>query len=786
MKAAPSNDSAAGSRWAVWRRRMRRWTVRGVVAALVMVAASWIGYLLLPEAGLYPDGVEFSQVVEDKNGDVVHIALAPDGRYRVRCELDDISDELVKATLFHEDKHFYKHPGVNPASLVRAAWGMVSGERLGGGSTITMQLARMRFGLETTSISGKFVQIVRALQLERHHGKRDILEAYFNQAPYGGNVEGVSAASLIWCGVPVAELGMREAVALSVIPQSPARRCPSSSKANLELAAAQFRLWRRMAAVDGRRVDPLDSEFVLRPAAGVPRHVPHLARRLMSRSPSSDRIRSTIDLHQQRVLEESVAAYIERHNSVGIRNACALLVHAPTREVRAYIGSAEFRNAEILGQVDGVVARRSPGSALKPFVYGLAVQRGLIHPASLVRDARRSFGDYNPENFDRGFIGPIPAGDALYHSRNIPAVSLAARLGDGTFYSFLRSAHVALPEDAEHYGLSLPLGGGEVSMEELGELYAMLASDGVPRDLVIERDLAARESIDFDPLLTQEVCFVTRQMLKPRDYDVLADNAEVRWKTGTSHGFRDAWSVGILGDYVLLVWIGNFDGSGNPAFVARNSSAPLMFQALARLDLRASGDYAPDGVKKIDLCAISGQLPTPHCVNYQRGWFIPGVSSIAPCSVHREVLIDPDSGLRVAYDDGKRSLIREIHEFWPADMLGLFRAAGLPRRVAPPFEPSEEMLSTAQASQAPVILSPHASLIYTIRLSDPERSKLPLRVDAAPDSSKVFWFIGTSFVGTSKPGEALFWPAKVGEWTAHAIDDRGRSSSSSFRVDVVE
>ncbi|QQL44503.1 penicillin-binding protein 1C [Sulfuriroseicoccus oceanibius] len=752
--------------------------------SVIVLIASAVGYWLLPEDTLYPQGLTFSPVLEDRNGEVIHIALAADGRYRVRCGVEEISEELVEATLFHEDRQFRDHPGVNPVSLMRATWGVISGQRLGGGSTVTMQLARMRYGIETTSVSGKLHQMVRALQMERHHSKDEILEAYFNLAPYGGNVEGVAAASLIWCGVDPGELNERDAVALSVIPQSPSRRCPSALRDNEQLAAAQYRLRQRLAAEDGRRVDPLDEHYVLRPSGGVVREVPHLARRLLSGR--CGRVRSTVDVNFQRTLEAAINGYIERHRDVGITNACALLVHAPSREVRAYVGSADFGNDGIAGQVDGVMARRSPGSALKPFVYGLAVERGLIHPATLLRDARRSFGEYNPENFDRGFVGPVAAADALYHSRNIPAVSLAAQLGEETFYHFLRRAGVALPEDAEHYGLSLPLGGGEVTMEELGALYAMLATDGVARALVLQQDGASSSGNDEVVMWSPQAGFLTRQMLKARDYDVLADNPEVRWKTGTSHGFRDAWSAGIFGDYVLIVWIGNFDGSGNPAFVARESSAPLMFDALARLNLPAASDPVPEGVKRIPMCAVSGQLPTPHCPSHQDEWFIPGVSSIAPCGVHREVLIDLESGLRVAYDDGKRELAREVYEFWPADLLGLFRAAGLPRRTPPPFEPSAAAMATADSAASPVILSPQPAYVYTLRLSDPERSRIPLRVDAAPDSSTVYWFVGGSFIGSSPVGEPMLWQAHAGEWSVHAIDDRGRSASTVFSVEVVE
>ncbi len=641
----------------------------------------------------------------------------------------------------------------------------------------------MRFGLETTSIPGKLVQMFYALQLERHYTKEQILEAYFTLAPYGGNVEGANAAAMVWCGKECVDLTPREAVALAVIPQSPSTRQPRRNGDNPSLARAQFRLWRRLSEADGRRVDPLDAEFSIRAHERVPRGVPHLARRVLTEHPNSERVVTTIDSRRQGEIEQAINDYVARHRELGITNACALLVHAPTREVRAYVGSAEFLGAEIHGQVDGVTARRSPGSALKPFVYALAVDRGLIHGRTLVRDARRSFGDYNPENFDRGFVGPIAAADALYASRNIPAVSLAAQLGDHEFYDFLKRCGIRLPEDSEHYGLSLPLGGGEVSMEEMGQLYAMLATDGRPLPLRFSGDEAKGEAIE--PVLSPAACFVVRDMLRPREYDLLADDPEVHWKTGTSHGFRDGWAAAVYGDYVLIVWVGNFDGKGNPAFVARESAGPLLFEMLGMMRLPTPPDTPPMGVKRLNLCAVSGALPGKHCSHIEQGWFLPGVSPIEPCTVHREVLIDVATGRRVMDDDGTHELRREVFEFWPSDMLELFRLAGLPRRQPPEMASTGASLLAADRSHAPLIVSPQQSVVYSVDGRDGGRKRVPLRVDASPGVSKVFWFVDDRFVGASAPEDVCFWQADPGEWVVQVVDDLGRSNSTQVTVESV-
>ncbi len=695
---------------------------------------------------------------------------------------------MIAATLTLEDRHFYDHPGVNPLSLLRAAWGVVSRSSRGGGSTITMQLARLRYGLHTRSPWGKLVQMFRAVQMERHHGKDALLEAYLNQAPYGGNVEGVGAASLLWCGRPAAELTMREAVALSVLPQSPTTRRPRAAGGNPALAAAQHRLWERLRTERGLPADPLDASFTLHALQPPPREAPHLARRLFAEKPVLDRVSSgvpvqcALEVERQRKVEHALNDYVERKREVGITNACALLVHAPSREVLAYVGSSQFLDSTIQGQVDGVMARRSPGSALKPFIYALAMQQGLIHPHTLLRDRRMAFGSYNPENFDRHFSGPISSQDALYHSRNIPAVSLAQRLAAPGLYGFLKEAGVALPRPAEHYGLALPLGGGEVSMEELAELYALLASDGCARRL---QHLPGQPKADAKPLLSNEARYLTREMIRTREGEPALDDPAVTWKTGTSHGFRDAWAAGMRGDYVLVVWIGNFNGKANPAFIARECAAPLLFEVFRHLRLPVRRTSPPIGVSQVELCAVSGQLPTPHCQHRVQGGFIPGVSPITPCDIHREVLLDPASGLRLARDDGRPGLQRETYEFWPPDMLEMFKIAGVPRKTPPPLEPSAESLAAADAALGPKIVSPRPALVYTLQASDAARQSIPLRADTAPGVSRVFWFAGPRFLGASEPTSAVMWPASAGKWRVHVLDDHGRSAAVEVKVEMV-
>ena len=319
----------------------------------------------------------------------------------------------------------------------------------------------------------------------------------------------------------------------------------------------------------------------------------------------------------------------------------------------------------------------------------MALDEGLIHPMTLLEDAPRRYAAYAPENFDRGFMGPVFARDALIHSRNVPAATLLEELDVQRFRDWLETAGVDELMSAEHYGLALALGGSEMTMEELVRLYAVLASGGVRRDLAVTPgggDASPRR------LLSAEASFLVLDMLRdvPRPDSLLRSGAArqpIAWKTGTSFGFRDAWSVGVGGPYVLAVWVGNFDGSPNPAFVGRDAAAPLFFAIADSLRIPAPSDRPPAGLnlRRVEVCASTGDLPGPHCPRTTRSWFIPGVSPIKESSVYRAVCIDPSTGLRSCREDVEA--VQEVYEFWPSNLQAVFRRAGVSIRPPPPWSP---------------------------------------------------------------------------------------------------
>ena len=747
-----------------------------------------------------------STAVYDANGRLLRLVLADDQRYRLWLPLQEMPQTLRDAVLLHEDAWFYRHPGVNPASLLRAAWTTYAGggARVGG-STITMQLARLRWRLQTRTPGGKLVQIARALQLEASYSKDDILEAYLNLAPYGGNIEGVGAASLIYFDKPAAALTLPEALTLAVMPQAPTRRGRlrrdaerGDSYAGAGLAAARARLyarWKTKHASDAAQDASMALPITLRTPRGLPFAAPHFVEQVLGERflhpQAGPRIDTTLDLRLQRLLESRVRSHIQRARARGVRNAVAMLVDTRDMGVRALVGSANYFDDSLHGQVNGAAGKRSPGSTLKPFIYALALDQGVLHPATVLRDVPSAFGPYTPENFDGRFLGPVTAADALVRSRNIPAVTVAAQLQQPGFYQFLRDAGIARMASEGHYGLALVLGGGEVTMEELARLYAMLGNDGLLKPLRLRKEDAQAGGT---ALLSAEAAYIVRDMLRrgPRpDAHATSGLREqpIAWKTGTSWGFRDAWSVGVVGPYVLAVWLGNFDGAPNPALVGVDMAAPLFFSIVdglraARVDLAEPPRRWPLNLKRVEVCRASGDLPNAWCPQRGWTWFIPGKSPIRTSTVHRAIAVDSVTGQAACGPFDPARMRMQVFEFWPSDLMQAFAQAGIPRR-APPVNADCADVADVGVGDAPRIQSPLRATRYLLRLSRPRESAIELRATLDADVSRAFWFAGNSYIATTTRGGSAQWiPEREGRFKLSVVDDHGRVDARNVEIAV--
>jgi len=768
--------------------------IRIRIAAMALLAL----ILLLAAIRLVPHQplsthVPQSRAVYARGGELLRVTLADDEQIRLWTPLSAISPLAVNAALLYEDRWFRFHPGVNPLSLARAVRSIFSGGRRVGGSTITMQLARRLYDIDSRQATGKLKQVCAALWLEARYSKNDLLEAYLNLVPYGGNVEGIGAASLVHFGKSPDRLSLPEALSLTLLPQNPNQRMqalragPRAPEFVRKREALGRRLLERWPSAGDARLLGLG---VTTRNNDLPFLAPHFTDQMLTDIAASSTVKTTLDLPLQRLLERQLHRFVEAQHRVGVDNAAAILVDTRDMGVRAVVGSADFFDDGIFGQVNGTHARRSPGSVLKPFVYALGMEQGVIHPHTVLRDAPVAFSAYSPENFDGRYAGPLSATDALVRSRNIPALMVAAKLDRPTYYQFLVGAGVDLPQPESYYGLGLVLGTGEVSMEEVAMLYAALANRGMLRPLRRHAGDAAAAPVR---ILSEDASWLVLDMLaqNPRPASPHLPTTDARmplpWKTGTSWGFRDAWSAGIIGPYVLVVWVGDFAGRSNPEFVGIKTAAPLFFSTVDALaaherSLAAPISPRPKGVVKVEVCSDSGMLPGKDCPHRRPTWFIAGRSPTVTCDIHRAFDIDTTTGRRVCEKRAHGSVRREVFEVWPTDMLKLWNSAGLPRKTPPPAAPGCEAEQDVPGAP-PRITSPLNGVAYTLRPGKGNET-LAFLAETDGDAHEVFWYVGKRFAGKAPSGRPWLWKMEPGTFVVRAVDDRGRSDAQTLRVEV--
>jgi len=590
----------------VGRRAFRRAGIVVGLAALCVVAtfAAWVislGPLPLAQAR------QVSTTIVDRNGKLLRAYAMADGRWRLPVDArSEVDPGYLKLLLAYEDRRFRSHSGIDPLALGRAALQLVSrGHIVSGGSTITMQLARLLEPRRQRSLSAKLHQMVRALEIERQLTKDQILDLYLTLAPYGGNLEGIRAASIAYFGKEPKRLSTAEAALLVALPQSPeTRRLDRYPEA---AHAARDRVLDRM--VEEHVVT--DEDAVQAKAAPVPRLrkpmpilAPHSADQAIATVKDAPVIKLTLDSGLQKVLETLArdrAIALGPNVSIGI-----LAVDNASGDVLARVGSPDYFDDRRAGQVDMTRAVRSPGSTLKPFIYGLAFEDGFVHPDSLIDDRPIRFGSYAPENFDMTYQGTVPVRKALQYSLNVPAIALLDRVGASRLSSRLKQAGVnlVLPKD-EVPGLAMGLGGVGITLQDLVQLYSGLARLGNTRPL---REISSESQGDTLRLMDQIAAWQVGNVLLGSPPPENAPRNRIAFKTGTSYGYRDAWSVGFDGRITIGVWVGRPDGAPVPGLVGRTAAAPILFDAFARTGkLPVSLPKPPKGT----LLASNAKLPLP-------------------------------------------------------------------------------------------------------------------------------------------------------------------------------
>ncbi|MCE2571962.1 penicillin-binding protein 1C [Motilimonas eburnea] len=583
---------------------------------------------------------QVSTTVYTEQGQILRQFTNQAGVYRIATQVDQVSPFYTQALLAYEDRYFYQHVGVNPVSLVRALFQHAYyGRVISGGSTITMQVARMFYPHQRTYL-GKISQIFRALQLEWMLDKGQILNLYLTHTPMGGNIEGVQAASLRYFGKMAKDLSHTESALLVVIPQRPSLHRPDRHP-QLALNARNKVLDRLLnfGVITPYQHDVMANEALSAKRRPLPQLTPLLARELQKKQIDSSINQGRITTTINQTLQADVNAVVEQRLSrlspllsIGI-----LVMENASGHVLAYKGSADFNDAQRAGHVDMTKAVRSPGSTLKPFIYGMALDLGLVHSASLLTDTPRAFGDYRPANFSQGFIGAMRLDQALQTSKNVPAVQVMAAITPAYFADKLKQQGISLR--VAEPNLAIALGGNGSTLRELVTLYSALARQGKVAPPVFtmanEQGLTDDNTHRAAPILSPAAAWIiadTLAKIPPPDRAKPAWGRKISWKTGTSYGYRDAWAVGVSHDYTVGIWIGRPDGAPFVGQTGANQAGPLLFDTFDLLPADKGRLTKPSDVVAKDICWPSGLsrnlVAEKDCLTRQRAWTIKGLTPV--------------------------------------------------------------------------------------------------------------------------------------------------------------
>lgn len=732
--------------------------------------------------------VPYAQMVTDNEGQVLSAFLSADDKWRFKTELHEISGKLTQTLVYKEDRWFYWHPGINPVAIVRAAVNNItSNKRTSGASTISMQVVRLLHPRNRTFFN-KCIETIEAFQLETHHTKAEILQLYCNLVSYGGNIEGIKAASVFFLNKTPAQLSLAEITTLMLIPNRPTTLRLGSNNSFVQQAR---NVWlRRMQAegvfpesdIESALAEPLTAHRI-----ETPRKAWHISVRLRSQTPSAHTITSTIRREIQERVQDLAMNHARRIAVLGINNVSVLVADNQTGDVLAYVGNPDVYTTEHNGQVDGVQAIRSPGSTLKPLVYGLAVDKGFLTPKRTIADVPVNYDGYSPLNFDKQFHGAVSMEQALAQSLNIPAVTTLHTLGIEPFVDALsKTGFTTIHKKRHQLGLSAVLGGCGVRLEELVTLYMGFANNGVIRPLRYRSETIShtrKRTTILSPasayVITECLLQLTRPDL-PTGADAGINVPRVAWKTGTSYGRRDAWSIGYNGRYTIGIWCGNFTGKGSPDLTGSTIATPLLFDVFRAIDRGSETMWhiRPPTLDVRLVCSITGKLPADSCTNQIVDDALPGISKSEICDHLKEVFISADGKMSYCADcvplTGYR---RATYQNIPPALLSFYHTEHHNISVPPAHNPKCTRVSTEGAV---TITAPTNTKEYVLE-NDVEQ-RLQLRCSVPADVQTVYWYVNDVFI-TSAPGAGyVFFTPPPGTLTITCVDDKGRSDEIEVHI----
>ena len=735
---------------------------------------------------LKPTDQEFARVITAKEGTPLRAFADNKGIWRYPVTLQAVSPRYIEALLNYEDRWFWQHPGINPFALLRAGMQNIMQQRIvSGGSTLTMQVARL-IDPHPRTIPGKLRQVFRALQLEWRYNKQQILTYYLNHAPFGGPLEGVQAASYTYLGKSASELSYAEAALLTVLPQAPSRNRPDRYPQRARKVRDKvLRRLQQLGVWSAASVTAAVQEPVFAFRRPQPLLAPLLARRLKPTVKTGQPLTTTIDINLQMGIEAQLKDYV-----AGLpdkTSAAVMLIENRTMAVRVYAASADFTDASRFGHVDMIQALRSPGSTLKPFLYGLGLDEGLIHSQSLLTDAPITLAGYRPRNFNRGFSGPVSVSQALQRSLNIPAVQLLYQLGISKFVNRLKNGGLVLKfPHAAKPNLSVILGGVGTTLESLTGAYSALANAGLagnPRFTNKDPLLQRR-------LLSPGAAWIIRKLLSRRP----ASLPNLAWKTGTSFGHRDFWSIGVTRAYTIGVWVGRPDGTPIAGHYGARTASPLLFTIAANLPGKFAADASspPQSVRQAIICWPLGQLqvdtPKSLCHEQKLAWLldnrVPGTfpdSTYFPWQDNPLTLtVNQVTGKRVDAGCSAQHTRQRLIAFWP-----LAVEPWILERLQRRTQMGE---ADNSCSNPPVFYRGNLTILglndHAILRPAGAAHKLPLiKLTAIGARGQQYWFINGQLLARIKHGELLHYQfTSPGRFQIAVSDESGNNAVVEIRV----
>ena len=730
----------------------------------------------------------YSTLITDSEGKILHAFLNNQDRWRMKTELSEITPTLEKAIIYKEDRWFRWHFGVNPFAVIRAGVrNIFTGRRTSGASTITMQVVRL-LNPKNRTYFNKIIEILRAFQLEVHYSKDEILQLYLNLVPYGSNIEGIKSASILYFQKSPDVLSLAEVMALAIIPNRPSSlRLGINNDFILKERNRWLNEFKESQVFHNQDIDDALSEPMNVKRHEAPKLAPHLSLRLKQENPTEANIHSSLIRNKQLTIEKIVQNYVSRLYAMNIHNAAVMVINNQTHQVEAYMGSADFNNPVDGGQVDGVRAIRSPGSTLKPLLYATAFDQGIITPKTTINDVPTNFGGFEPDNFDKLFHGKVTVEFALANSLNIPAVKLLKEITTPILVDKLKKADFqAVKKDASKLGLSLVLGGCGVTLEELTNLFSSFANEGkfqkakyiVSRSQLttVFTEITSKESTY---LINQILTQITRPDL-PNNYAYTYRMPKIAWKTGTSFGKKDAWSIGYNAKYTVGIWIGNFSGEGVPELSGANIATPLLFDIFNTIDYNSSSKWfkSPENIALRKVCTESGDVPNEFCINQITDYYIPSVSKMTQCTHAKYVYVSADEQISFCShcmpDNGT---IRKTFPNHAPELVSWFETKHILYEKLPQHNPKCERVFQ---ENAPQIVYPEGGSEYILDKDDTQ--KLMLNAQVRNDVKEIYWYINDKLLQKSTPNSPIFFEPTAGKIKISCSDDKGRNSDIFVKV----